>query len=109
MKNFKLTTQNTYQDLETMFLEISNKELVFETNDFGQILFHKIIEDWIKSLGDWVTKKVELKESKEEEVEQQYTKYNLIGGRSLTLLVNPNIKDTSEEGYAEYFYLKEQL
>ena len=38
----------------------------------------------------------------------QYTKYNLIGGRSLTLLVNPNIKNTSEEDYAEYFNLKEQ-
>jgi len=113
MKNFKLTTQNTYQDLEVIFLEnifseVSNKEFVFETNDFGQILFHRIIEDWIKSLGDWGTREVKLKESKEEEVKQQYTKYNLIGGRSLTLLVNPNIKNTSEEDYAEYFNLKEQ-
>mgnify|MGYP001017273210 CR=1 FL=1 len=112
MKKFKLTTQNTYQDLEVIFSEnifseVSNKEFVFETNDFGQILFHRIIEDWIKSLGDWVTREVKLKEPKEE-VEQQYTKYNLIGGRSLTLLVNPNIKDTSEEDYAEYFNLKEQ-
>jgi hypothetical protein len=106
MKDFKLTRQNTYEDLEKIFSEVSSKELVFETNDFGQILFHKIIEDWIKSLGDWVTREIELKEPKEKPG-QQYTKYTLIGGSTLTLLVNPNIKDTSKEDYAEYFNLKE--
>jgi hypothetical protein len=108
MKNFKLSRQNTYGDLERIFSEANSKEFVFETNDFGQILFHKIIENWIESLGDLVTRKVELKEPKEE-LEQQYTKYTLLGGSSLTLLVNPNIKDTSEENYAEYFNLKQEL
>ncbi len=105
MKNFKLTRENTFKDLEIIFLKL-DKNIVFETNDFGFILFHIIIETWVESLGDFISKKTELKESVEEP-EQQYAKYVLFTGTSLTLLVNPNIKDTSEENYAEYFYLKQ--
>ena len=105
MKNFKLTRQNTFEEIEKMFSD-TDINITFETNDFGLILFHIIIETWIENLGDWVTREKELKEPAEK-VEQQYAKYTLIGGKTLTLLVNPNIEDTSEEDYAEYFYLKQ--
>ena len=105
MKNFKLTRQNTFKEIEKMFSD-TDMDITFETNDFGLILFHIIIETWIENLGDWVTREKELKEPAEK-VEQQYAKYALIGGKTLTLLVNPNIKNTSEEDYAEYFYLKQ--
>jgi hypothetical protein len=103
MKNFNLTRENTFEDIEKIFSD-TDVDTIFETNDFGLILFHRIIETWVENLGDWVTRKKELKEPAEE-VEQQYAKYILHTGTSLTLLVNPNFKDTSEKDYAEYIYL----
>lgn len=85
----------SYKEIEDFLLDIveSKKDITGETGEFGMLMFHKNITEYIEKISSGMvkTKTVYTEVSGPSNYQNQFIKYQMANGRSLTILHNPEL------------------
>lgn len=83
------------KEIEDFLLGIveSKKDITGETGEFGMLMFHRAINEYLDKITNVVvkTKTIYTEISGPSEYQNQFVKYQLANGRSLTILHNPEL------------------
>ena len=83
------------KEIEDFLLGIveSKKDITAETGEFGMLMFHRAISEYLDKMASVVVKSktVYTEVSEPSEYQNQFVKYQMANGRSLTILHNPEL------------------